>query len=474
MLFRPAKLVSNNCFQERAKRKVGKEKSNKNLSENNLKQVIVDVNILPKDNLFKNENGNSFFTKNSNSNNNNNKKSFNIKNNNIQREIEEIKSKQQNTFINYLDSIEISHEEHLETLDIFEKLTFQFSAEHVMEIKTTKKLKIKQKNILEIFCFLVNILFSDFKTFKQNLDYFSLKFKMDKFLDNSSNFSKNKINTFLNVLSNFNESYQEYESTEWVELLLNWIKAAIKIVLYNFNEFKKEKEKCNLNEKKLTKGVDSNFSSNRLTLENCSFSKIKVLEFPENNNNLIINPEDMICTSTEAINKKEVLQNNITPKLSYNTNKHNFLLTQIPLDQTNKHKKSFTNEYLNNNYNNINNKKEEVEDLRNTKEHVVSMNTNFKFNCNDIKKEKYNLLLQNVPFMKNKTFHQLRQYFHMLNQERNKINLKHFDDLEKCSSVIPKNLNSLILLINGNKLKRVEEEHCKIIAKQFLTSDYFG
>ena len=120
-----------------------------------------------------------------------------------------------------------------------EKLT----PSQVSELKCTKKLLHIERNIIEILNYLIGNFYFHWETFKEKINYFELKYKMENL--EFDKYEPFMINKFLNKISSKDEFENNYlkDKFEIGYIIYSWIKPVLKIYMYKYqnNEINFEK-----------------------------------------------------------------------------------------------------------------------------------------------------------------------------------------------------------------------------------------
>ena len=154
--------------------------------------------------------------------------------NNIDNEINLLKT--QDTFkkINFSEIIQIEYNEYITSIKESKEIIDSLTENDILDIISHKKLLSFEKHVLEIYSYLIGQNFFDWKKFRENFNLFDAKTKMSNV--NYSKINVKEINMFLNKISrtgkmkiflkNINFSYPG------LELIYEWVRSQIKIYFY--------------------------------------------------------------------------------------------------------------------------------------------------------------------------------------------------------------------------------------------------
>lgn len=382
---------------------------------------------------------------------------------NIFDEVNQLKKKKQEKEINYVDALNITDSELERSVQDMNKISDLLTEEHIVEMISTRKLFFVYKHILEIFAMLIGEGYFEWSHFRTKLNIHEIRYRMINC--NLANFSKNKINEYLNKIYKNKKLTDEYlkNDNSGIGIIFKWIKAALKVCLYklqikkNSQNLAKVDEDAQMNNSIINNNITNYNTKDRIT----KFTKISgtmnnkflgstsatLAQFSNNNFNL----GDFVITnykeSNEAVEKTNIIKNN---DLGGNTNpssgggfyltsmNHNNNNLSLNLNQNNKNSlpqisnangnthAHFNNRNLHNNSDTII-KIEENENTPNTKKmnipiikrvcHQKDMTSQFFQNLENSREfpsknhliEKYNI--SSLPLLKFKTYHQLKRFF---------------------------------------------------------------
>ena len=358
--------------------------------------------------------------------------------NNIDNEINLLKT--QDTFkkINFSEIIKIEYDEYKDSIKESKEIIDSLTENDILDIISHKKLLSFEKHVLEIYSYLIGQNFFDWKKFRENFNLYDAKTKMSNV--NYSKINVKEINMFLNKISrtgkmkiflkNINFSYPGLES------IYEWVRSQIKIFFYLIQNNlipKKIPVKAKSKSKTYT-NLHSN-KKNELILYLCNNMYDDI-----NNNNKNLD-EDKISDFNYSNDKKFYHTN-----YEKNYNKNKFLITTLPDLYNENHQNNNFTQYSNHNtfyFNKFQNK---------TNEDYVQkkyLTLNDKFNKELINDKKEEKIVKLLPLLKYKTFHQMRQYFNTEAKVNKAIEKKHIEDV-KMSNVNNRINNIKILTMIGN------------------------
>jgi hypothetical protein len=385
--------------------------------------------------------------------------------NNVFNEIQMIRHKQDEEQYDYIELLQISQPEFERSQIEVQQLAEYLNEEHITEIRSLKKLIFVHKNVLEIFSYLIGEPFFDWKNFRDKFNLHEAKYKMNNI--NYKSLSSKRINAYLNKISKNAKFNQEYidSRTEGIGVLFKWIKSILKIFLF----------KTQQNEKRAASVFSSNalspFNKSEIISENGSHQlrSSQIIKREANEIYLKLEPFKDKEKAKEQTKEKFVVSNNAF------TNTEN-----IPEEKSNSATAKNLHQILNKNKNNENLYITEIGNQNNKKPNktniplpevkfrpkaVKETKMKLNFDCTKIKELKELKTLHSLPFIKNKTFQQLRRFFQNSvhprapdkKNNKEKMNNKHFHDLDMLSMKNPNNSNKIVGLVAINKLKALDD-----------------
>ena len=160
--------------------------------------------------------------------------------NNIDNEINYLKSIEKSSQINFLDNIIISEEEYQNALKdeeiIFENLT----EERINDLLSHKKLLSNEKHLIETMSYILGYESFDWNMFRKIINLYDLKTKMQNI--NYSRLKKRRINILLSQLCRSDKFNNFLNMNDFgdsgLEFVYEWIKAQLKIFFYLYQNKK--------------------------------------------------------------------------------------------------------------------------------------------------------------------------------------------------------------------------------------------
>jgi len=421
---------------------------------------------------------------------------------NIFDEVQQIQSKKKDKEINYVDALNIFDSEYERSLQDMNKISEMLTEEHIVEMISTRKLFFVYKHILEIFAILIGEGYFEWSHFRTKLNIHEIRYRMMNC--NLNNFSKNKLNEYLNKIYKNKKLTDEYlkNDNSGIGIIFKWIKAALKICLYKL-QIKRHSQ--NLMSIKEDVGTDNmnNFNNNPNT-NNLTKDKITKFSKLSTNNRLLsstagtINPHahinhnynhgasDFIITNykesqeteeklTKVIKSNNIggnnpnsnagngggfyltsVNNNNNNNSSSNNNNFKNTLPQIGGSNNNVH---FTNHMYN--YSDTTIKEEDNENTPNIRKknipmikrvcHQKNLGDDFFQNLEFANAysgknrliEKYNI--SSLPLLKFKTYHQLKRFFRSDSPKKYKAANSNNNIENSQGSIIPNEIDQFSL-----------------------------
>ena len=384
--------------------------------------------------------------------------------NNIDNEINYIRSQEQKNQIDFVNNIKITEEEYKISLENAKNLFDNLSEIQIADLLSHRKLLSNEKHLVEAMVYFLGIDNLDWNTFKLTFNLYEAKSKMNNI--DYSKIRKKKINVLLSQLCR-GDSIENFLSTNdfgdsGMEFVYEWVKCQMKIYfyLYQNNKIRKKAKSINIDTKK-----HNNFFSKD--------KKIKEIKIKETINDLIarpiIEPIKRIGISGNTVsnfnNKKSFSINNTVKSNNffnsksppnntalYSTFKQNhpsFLMTALPFSS--KDKKNYNTDL----YSGFNIKKRNLEiSQKKLFIPVEAQKVNFKLKGFNMHKQKLVREIQTaemLPFLKNRTYHQMRDFFDIKVPLNKEIEKKHRKDLNIYSLTGKKNEQKLMSLIAQGK-----------------------
>ncbi len=198
---------------------------------------------------------------------------------NIFDEVNEIKKKKIEKTIDYVDALTIPESEFERSFQDMTKISEMLNEEHIVELISTRKLFFVYKHILEIFAILLGEGYFEWSHFRTKLNIFEIKYRMINC--NLANFSKNKINEYLNKIYKNKKLTDEYlkNDNSGIGIIFKWIKAALKVCLYKLQSKRNIPTVINIKEETASDNNNNNNNAiNNLSTSNY-LTKDKITKF---------------------------------------------------------------------------------------------------------------------------------------------------------------------------------------------------
>ena len=326
--------------------------------------------------------------------------------NNIDNEINYLKSIEKSSQINFLDNIIISEEEYHNALKdeeiIFENLT----EERINDLLSHKKLLSHEKHLIETMSYILGYESFDWNMFRKIINLYDLKTKMQNI--NYSRLKKRRINILLGQLCRSDKFNKFLNMNDFcdsgLEFVYEWIKAQLKIFFYLYQNkklMKTQNSKSSINlieyntydgSNKIDNNINNDLNNNNVNNIDPKMKDESIQNITEENDN---------CTITSNINyQKNIKINESSKKI---TNKSNNIPKAEKMDSV-----LFKNSTgVETNMNNINNSSNIS--LNNNKSSLLNNNTNIFMNRssslnhiqrgNTINKNRSTILLTSLPYI---------------------------------------------------------------------------
>ena len=166
--------------------------------------------------------------------------------NNIDNEINYIKSQEQKNQIDFVNSIKITEEEYKTAVNNAKTLFDNLSEIQIADLLSHRKLLSNEKHLIEAMVYFLGIDNLDWNTFKLTFNLYEAKLKMNNI--DYSKVKKKKINVLLSQLCR-GDSIENFLSNNdfgdsGMEFVYEWVKCQMKIFFYLYQN-KKMKKKAN-------------------------------------------------------------------------------------------------------------------------------------------------------------------------------------------------------------------------------------
>ena len=402
--------------------------------------------------------------------------------NNIDNEINFIKSQQMFNHTNFLKAIIISKEEYEISVKIVNDITNKISDEEITDIVSHKKLISFQKRIMEIYAYLIGYEYFDWKLFREKFSLYEAKIKMSKV--DYNRIDKKKVNLFLNRLckaktTSLDDFPKNISSDYGMDIICEWVRNQLKIFLFLLQNnllYRKTTTKQS-NEGTVSQYKQTNSTLNSPKSLDLGFRSINLNEnFQTKKKNSIVKiPIDSNKISPLSAGSNYSIENyNIASKKNSMINSHYETHRQINNDNLTNSKvggdllvtalpdinqQSNTSFSIKNQINVAINVKE-PKDTKETKEikennKVEVKNSYIVLNGFDYDREhmkKEEKIIEYLPMLKYRTYHQMRMYYGIQSKINKKIEKQHFDELKMSSFGDRKNNNRILNMISNKKI----------------------
>ena len=422
--------------------------------------------------------------------------------NNIDNEINYLKSLEKKNQIDFVDSIKISEEEYENALKDADIIFENLSEEQISDLLSHKKLLSNEKHLIETMVYFFGNENFDWNTFKITFSLNEAKTKM-KNVDYSK-IKKKRVNILLVQLCRSDKMNKFLNMNDFcdsgMEFVYEWVKCQLKIYFYLYQNRKIPKIKLsksmidvyksnyNINEMNEKKNFEEKLSNNtgisNLNSSNCNQKNTqnKILEslmlknstnIETINNNILktnnISNNISYINSIKNFNKNDIFQKrNNSLNYNYNnniskstiSNNNSLLLTSLPNIIIGKDKKNLeiTDESTFLPYQGLNLSKYKINKIYNP---VESKKVNIKLKGFNKEKEKLIKEIRTaemLPLLKNKTFHQMRNFFDERIPFSRKIDKKIKKEINSYSLNGTNDEQRLISLIASGKIKALNFE----------------
>ena len=422
--------------------------------------------------------------------------------NNIDNEINYLKSLEKKNQIDFVDSIKISEEEYENALKDADIIFENLSEEQISDLLSHKKLLSNEKHLIETMVYFFGNENFDWNTFKITFSLYEAKTKM-KNVDYSK-IKKKRVNILLAQLCRSDKMNKFLNMNDFcdsgMEFVYEWVKCQLKIYFFLYQNRKIPKIKLsksmidvyksnyNINEMNEKKNFEEKLSNNtgisNLNSSNCNQKNTqnKILEslmlknstnIETINNNILktnnISNNISYINSIKNFNKNDIFQKrNNSLNYNYNnniskstiSNNNSLLLTSLPNIIISKDKKNLeiTDESTFLPYQGLNLSKYKINKIYNP---VESKKVNIKLKGFNKEKEKLIKEIRTaemLPLLKNKTFHQMRNFFDERIPFSRKIDKKIKKEINSYSLNGTNDEQRLISLIASGKIKALNFE----------------
>ena len=370
--------------------------------------------------------------------------------NNIDNEINFLKSQEPNNKIDFVNNIRITNDEYNDALETSKKLFDNLEETQINDLLSHKKLLSNEKHLVEAMAYFIGVENLDWNTFKLTFNLYEAKRKMNNI--DYSKIRKKKINTLLTQLCR-GESMETFLTNKdfgdsGMEFVYEWVKCQMKIYFYLYQN-KKIKSKVSNNNNFLS-GVYSNKDTikEKINFDTPKdFSTTQTLRFGGKTTNSFKKTSYSVKSGT--IYKQKTPFNTIYKEKKLGVQSQNsFLMTALPYVQ--KESKDFTSFSF---YNLP--KHEKINRIQNKEFNPIeARKIDIKLNGYDKYKDRIYREIKTaemLPFLKNRTYHQMRDFFDIKIPLNKDIEKRHRKDINAYSMNGRKNEKKLMNLIAQGK-----------------------
>ena len=338
----------------------------------------------------------------------------NINNEIIQMQLKESPLKK----INFFKELVVTKEDYEKAKEIAEELINSFNSNLFLDILTVDKLISIQKHLMEIFNYLI---YGDqnfeWNNFRRKSEYNQLISRMKEI--NYDILSPKQFNFYINRLIPNMELPKFIPISTGMDHLYKWVKCQITIYIFLVNSKK-------LNISKISK-INSNIITN---VSDKNKSTIN------NNSSYFIEHNYLISNNSNENNKKSEI-------IGTNSNINSIMITNLPIKSSSKYKKNFV---------------KSNDQIKPSK--IIAKNLISFLNYNALREKiiREQKVMKHLPLLNNRTFGQMRQYYHIRGDSNDRYyQKKHLEDIEKASIGGIRNNNKIVSMISNNKLGLIGE-----------------
>ena len=339
----------------------------------------------------------------------------NINNEIIQMQLKESPIKK----INFFKELVVTNEDFQKAKEISEELLNSFNNNLFLDILTVDKLISIQKHLMEIFNYLI---YGDqnfeWNNFRRKIEYNELISRM-KYI-NYDILSPKQFNFYINRLIPNMELPKFIPISNGMDHLYKWVKCQITIYIFLINSKK-------LNISKISK-INSNILTNVSDKNKSSTNN--------NNSSYIIDNNYLISNISNENNKKSEI-------IGSNSSINSIMITNLPIKSSSKYKKNFV---------------KSNDQIKPSK--IIAKNLISFLNYNALREKiiREQKVMKHLPLLNNRTFGQMRQYYHIRGDSNDRYyQKKHLEDIEKASIGGIRNNNKIVSMISNNKLGLIGE-----------------
>ena len=377
--------------------------------------------------------------------------------NNIDNEINYLKSQEQNNKIDFVENIRITQEEYNNALETSKKLFDNLEETQINDLLSHKKLLSNEKHLVEAMAYFIGVENLDWNTFKLTFNLYEAKKKMNEI--DYSKIKKKKINVLLSQLCRGDSIESFLTNNDFgdsgMEFVYEWVKCQMKIYFYLYqNKKRKRAVNKNMNNNNESNGFISNKNQKKGKV---FFDKTPKKKMEDFSTTQTIKFGGKTCNSFKKSSYSVKSNDKIQPKTPFNSTfkgkklgvqtQNSFLMTALPLLP--KEEKSLSSSIYNNRtsekFHKIQNKKFKPMEARKVDMKLDGFD---KYKDRIYKEIK---TAEMLPFLKNRTYHQMRDFFDIKIPLNRDIEKRHRKDIIAYSLTGKKSEKKLMNIIaNGN------------------------
>lgn len=347
--------------------------------------------------------------------------------NNVDNEINFIKSQTSTKVINYAKDIQISKEEYESSVNQINEIADSITEEHIIDIMSHKKLLSTQKHILEIFAYLIGFEYFDWNMIREKLTLYELKTRIGQI--NYEKFQIKYINVLLSKICK-HKQFSQIASESEMNLIYEWSKAQLKIILYLYQNglLKKKSQLNNYNEDDASNNTTNNQISSyndtqsKKRIDLLSGNKVITLRGNKPKNNQPTQSHHLFRSTNDNM---PMTNNNVSTNID-----KGMMLTALPNINENPQRIQ-----VNKPMNKVNNV-------------IVELN-GFDYSEKFIKREEK--IIEYLPLLKNRTFQQMRRYYNIQSKKGKDFERRHLKELRPFGD--QDNKQKILNLIGLNKIE---------------------
>ena len=383
--------------------------------------------------------------------------------NNIDNEINYIKSQEQKNKIDFVNNIKITEGEYKTAVENAKNLFDNLTEVQITDLLSHRKLLSNEKHLVEAMVYFLGIDNLDWNTFKLTFNLYEAKLKMNNI--DYSKIKKKKINILLSQIcrgdSIQNFLYANDFGDSGMEFIYEWVKCQMKIFFYLYQNKKIKKKtnskKTNIMTPKSKENMNKNFNitENKFNLLFSTGESIDCKKIDLSGKTTInFNKKSFSVNTTARSNNflKSKLPPNNTVRFSNSKilNKQNFLMTSLPFSA--KIKRDYL---IDSNYpiKNIRKRNEEIAKKK-IFNPIEAQKISFKLKGFNVYKDRLAREIRTaemLPLLKNRTYHQMRDFFDIKIPLNKEIEKRHRKELNNYSLTGKKNEKKLMTLIAHGK-----------------------